>query len=66
MHSYLLKFNFLTLKIIDCLRGLERALHHGWFDINTFNLNEYEHYEKVEGGDLNWIIPNKFLAFSNP
>lgn len=38
----------------------------GWFDFKKFNLNEYEHYEKVENGDLNWIIPNKFVAFSSP
>lgn len=37
-----------------------------WFDHRKFNLNEYEHYEKVENGDLNWIIPGKFVAFSSP
>lgn len=29
-------------------------------------MKEYEHYEKVENGDLNWIIPGKFLAFMGP
>jgi cell division cycle 14 len=29
-------------------------------------VKEYEHYEKVENGDLNWIIPGKFLAFMGP
>ena len=38
----------------------------GWFNFKTFNLTEYEHYERVENGDLNWIIPNKFIAFSSP
>lgn len=38
----------------------------GWFNYKTFNLAEYEHYEKIENGDLNWIIPNKFVAFSSP
>jgi cell division cycle 14 len=23
-------------------------------------------YERVENGDLNWIIPNKFMAFMGP
>ena len=53
-------------QILDCLRGLEYAIKLGWFDHRTFNINEYEHYEKVENGDLNWIIPNKFIAFSSP
>jgi cell division cycle 14 len=29
-------------------------------------LTEYQYYEKVENGDLNWIIPGKFIAFSTP
>jgi len=29
-------------------------------------LRDYEFYERVENGDLNWIIPNKFIAFSGP
>lgn len=52
--------------ILDCLRGLEYAMKLGWFDFKKFNITEYEHYEKVEKGDLNWIIPNKFIAFSSP
>lgn len=52
--------------ILDCLRGLEYAMKLGWFDYHTFNINEYEHYEKIVNGDLNWIIPNKFIAFSSP
>lgn len=23
-------------------------------------------YERVENGDLNWIVPDKFIAFSTP
>lgn len=52
--------------MLDCLRGLEYAITLGWFNYKTFNLAEYEHYEKIENGDLNWIIPNKFIAFSSP
>lgn len=37
-----------------------------WFDLRTFDQASYEHYEKVENGDMNWIIPNKMLAFSSP
>lgn len=29
-------------------------------------MKEYEEYERVDNGDMNWIIPNKFLAFSSP
>lgn len=61
-------YNECTYKctILDCLRGLEYGITLGWFSHKTFNLTEYEHYEKIEHGDLNWIIPNKFVAFSSP
>jgi len=45
---------------------LEYAIRLKWFDIKTFNLRDYEFYEKVENGDLNWIIPGKFIGFSGP
>lgn len=52
--------------ISHCLKGLECAVKLGWFELGRFNYREYEHYEKVESGDLNWIIPKKFVAFSSP
>ena len=37
-----------------------------WFDIQKFNVKDYEFYEKIENGDMNWIVPGKILAFSSP
>uniref|UniRef100_A0A6Q2YLK7 Cell division cycle 14A n=1 Tax=Esox lucius TaxID=8010 RepID=A0A6Q2YLK7_ESOLU len=55
-----------NLTILDCLQGIRKALQHGFFDFETFDVDEYEHYERVENGDFNWIVPGKFLAFSGP
>ncbi|KAL1023192.1 hypothetical protein UPYG_G00037500 [Umbra pygmaea] len=55
-----------NLTILDCLQGIRKALQHGFFDFETFDVEEYEHYERVENGDFNWIVPGKFLAFSGP
>ncbi|XP_065812446.1 dual specificity protein phosphatase CDC14AB isoform X1 [Labrus bergylta] len=55
-----------NLTVLDCLLGVRKALQHGFFDFETFDVDEYEHYERVENGDLNWIVPGKFLAFSGP
>uniref|UniRef100_A0A8C7ZRQ5 Dual specificity protein phosphatase CDC14B n=1 Tax=Oryzias sinensis TaxID=183150 RepID=A0A8C7ZRQ5_9TELE len=55
-----------NLNILDCLRGVHKALQYGWLDFSSFDVEEYEHYERAENGDLNWIIPGKFLAFSGP
>ncbi|UJR28276.1 hypothetical protein I4U23_009526 [Adineta vaga] len=55
-----------NLTLLDTLQGLYKAMLHGFFDFENFDLEEYEHYEKVENGDLNWIVPRKLLAFSGP
>ncbi|XP_048854670.1 dual specificity protein phosphatase CDC14B isoform X2 [Brienomyrus brachyistius] len=55
-----------NLYILDCLRAVDKALQFGWLDFSKFDVEEYEHYERAENGDFNWIIPGKFLAFSGP
>ncbi|KAJ3218471.1 Dual specificity protein phosphatase cdc14a [Clydaea vesicula] len=53
------------LSILDCLRGLYRGIELGLFHVDKHDLQEYEFYEKVENGDLNWIT-NKFIALASP
>ncbi|XP_072290160.1 dual specificity protein phosphatase CDC14B isoform X2 [Eucyclogobius newberryi] len=55
-----------NLNILDCLWAIHKALDFGWVDFDKFDVEEYEHYERAENGDFNWIIPGKFLAFSGP
>jgi len=60
-----------NLTVLDCLKGIYRAKVTGLIDhhlgVNSnFNVDEYEYYEQVENGDMNWIVPSKFLAFSGP
>jgi cell division cycle 14 len=52
--------------LLQCLQGLEFAVAQSWYDFRTFEVKQYEHYEKVEHGDLNWINPGKFMAFMGP
>uniref|UniRef100_A0A8C9XEP8 protein-tyrosine-phosphatase n=1 Tax=Sander lucioperca TaxID=283035 RepID=A0A8C9XEP8_SANLU len=52
--------------VIYLKRSPEEALQHGFFDFENFDVEEYEHYERVENGDMNWIVPGKILAFSSP
>jgi len=54
------------LTVLDCLNGLEEAIKRGWFDWNNFEAEAYMHFASIENGDMNWIIPNKFLAFAEP
>ncbi|XP_039260927.2 dual specificity protein phosphatase CDC14A-like [Styela clava] len=55
-----------NLTLLDCLHAVHKAVMHGFYDPESFDADEYEHYERVENGDFNWIVPGKFLAFSGP
>mmetsp|Transcript_91531 Transcript_91531/g.236256 ORF Transcript_91531/g.236256 Transcript_91531/m.236256 type:complete len:474 (+) Transcript_91531:193-1614(+) len=54
------------LQIQDCLQGLAYSLRFKWFDWSRFDVDSYEFFERVENGDMNWIIPERFLAFAGP
>ncbi|GAB4817658.1 hypothetical protein N2152v2_004704 [Parachlorella kessleri] len=57
------------LGVLDAIRGMWKAKEVGfiqWHKGAPFDVDEYEHYEQVENGDLNWIVPGKLLAFSGP
>mmetsp|Transcript_38171 Transcript_38171/g.77723 ORF Transcript_38171/g.77723 Transcript_38171/m.77723 type:complete len:401 (-) Transcript_38171:2501-3703(-) len=54
------------LTVLDCLRGLAKARAYRFFDFSQFDVKEYEYFEQVENGDLNWIIYDKILAFAGP
>lgn len=45
---------------------MEFAIKLGWYSFRDFDPKEYEYYEKVENGDLNWVVPGKFIAFMGP
>merc|ERR1719319_1677753 len=49
-----------------CIRAIYRAWKDSFLNFDTFNVNEYEYYERVECGDFNVIVPGKFIAFAGP
>lgn len=55
-----------NLTLQHCFAAISKAIHFGFLDFSNFNPDEYEHFEKVENGDFNWILPGKFLAFAGP
>ncbi|KAM4876567.1 dual specificity protein phosphatase CDC14B isoform 10-T12 [Thomomys bottae] len=54
------------ITLLDCFYAIQKAMQYGFLNFNSFNLDEYEYYEKAENGDFNWIIPDRFLAFCGP
>ena len=55
-----------TITILDCLKAVDKAKKANFFNFEDFDYDEYEHYEKVQNGDFNWLVPEKFLAFCGP
>ena len=55
-----------TITILDCLKAVKKAKEANFFNFEDFDYDEYEHYEKVQNGDFNWLVPEKFLAFCGP
>ncbi|KAG7876754.1 hypothetical protein KL938_004367 [Ogataea parapolymorpha] len=53
------------LTIQDVVYGVWRAKERGMLDITSFNLEEYEQYERVDQGDFN-VISKDFIAFASP
>jgi len=52
--------------ILDCLKGLEKGIELGWYDWARFDVESYDFFGSVDNGDMNWIVPDKFLAFAGP
>ena len=57
---------FYPCTVEHCWQGIEFAIKLGWYSFKDFDDREYEYYEKLDNGDLNWIIPDKFMAFMGP
>ncbi|KAJ5077292.1 intein-containing cell division cycle 14 isoform a precursor [Anaeramoeba ignava] len=55
-----------SLTVLDVLNGLYKAMKCGFYNFETFSIEEFVYHDKIENGDMNWIIPGKLLAFSSP
>ncbi|BFF95696.1 uncharacterized protein DMAD_13044 [Drosophila madeirensis] len=54
------------ISLLDCLNAVHKGLQAGFFNFDDFDAEEYEYFERVENGDFNWIVPQKFIAFCGP
>lgn len=53
------------ITIQDIVYAMWRAKERGMVNLTTFNLEEYEQYERVDQGDFN-VISKDFIAFASP
>ena len=54
------------LTVLDVLKGVQKAIENKWFDFSKFDLEKLIFLQKLENGNMTWIIPGKLLAFSSP
>ncbi|XP_054006871.1 dual specificity protein phosphatase CDC14C isoform X1 [Hylaeus anthracinus] len=54
------------ISLSECLSAIYKCHRLGFFNFQDFRVKEYEYFERVENGDLNWIVPDKFIAFCGP
>lgn len=54
------------MTVRHCLAGLEKAVQHGFVDLEHFDAGAYERMERIEFGDMNWVVKDRILAFSGP
>lgn len=55
-----------TIHLLDCFCAIHKAAVLNFFNFDDFNCDEYDKNDKLENGDMNWLVPRKFLAFIGP
>lgn len=58
--------NTYPITVLDCARAMHRAVINNHFNFSDFSLSTFRRLAKLENGDISWIIPGKFIAFSGP
>ncbi|KAK8088860.1 dual specificity phosphatase [Apiospora hydei] len=53
------------ITVQDVVYGVWKAKEESCCQLDNFDLDEYERFERVEHGDFNWVSPH-FLAFASP
>jgi len=53
------------ISLLDCFRGLRKAVEMSWFSLKSFKLDEYEFLDCPFNGDIHQPCP-RFLAFRGP
>ncbi|XP_025833358.1 dual specificity protein phosphatase CDC14B-like isoform X2 [Agrilus planipennis] len=51
---------------MDCFRAIKKCSSLNFFNFDDFSVAEYDNHDKLVNGDMNWLVPLKFLAFIGP
>ena len=54
------------LSLRDCWRGLAKGMRRGWARLGSYDVETYRHFDDPINGDLQEVVPRKFIAFKGP
>ena len=58
--------NSFPITVLDCACAFHRVNISKHFEFKDFSLKRYQELNKLQNGDVTWIVPNKLIAFSGP
>ena len=58
--------NTFPITVLDCARAMKKAVVNRYFHFHEFSLSTYQKLSRLQNGDISWIVPGKFVAFSGP
>ncbi len=58
--------NTFPINVLNCAQAMRRAKNLGHFVFKSFSSSAFHNLAKLQNGDISWIVPGKFIAFSGP
>ncbi len=58
--------NTFPITVLDNAKAMFKAKSLGHFNYRSFSVQTFQNLAKLQNGDVSWIVPGKFIAFSGP
>jgi cell division cycle 14 len=58
--------NTFPITVLDIAKAIRKAKSLGHVDYRSFSVQNFQNLAKLQNGDVSWIVPGKFIAFSGP
>ncbi len=58
--------NTFPITVLDTAKAIRKAKTLNHINLQTFSVQNYQNLNKLQNGDVSWIVPGKFIAFSGP
>ncbi len=58
--------NTFSITVLDAAKAIRKAKSLNHVNYKTFSLQTFQSLQKLQNGDVSWIVPGKFIGFSGP